>query len=330
LSGAATRDYRPTLQAAGQAFLGEAPFPAGVWDELCVWVDKKPAPRARPVGSPANSESEAPPAARPAAVQASEGPFIVLRTAYAWGYLRAAHFSSRPGHADQLHFDLWWEGANLALDPGTYLYNALPPWDNCLSGSLFHNTMTVNGLDQMQRAGRFLYLRWAQARLLRRMRLPDGSGEVVEAEHDGYRRLGIVHRRQVACQGLRWTVVDEMLPIASHSDRQSSSQSYSFRLHWLLPDWPWKLQGTALQLDTPRGPLRLESSGLVHQVQLARAGKLLAGADAVHPATGWISPTYGQKYPALSLAIKANGAAADLPLRWVSEWLLPEGGGGHA
>ena len=82
-----------------------------------------------------------------------------------WAYLRAARFTGRPGHADQLHLDLWWCGLNVAQDAGTYLYNAPPPWDNALARSEVHNTLVVNGLEQMTRAGRFLYLERAQARV---------------------------------------------------------------------------------------------------------------------------------------------------------------------
>jgi len=57
-------------------------------------------------------------------------------------------------------------GLNVAHDPGTYLYNAAPPWDNALAGSDVHNTVTVDGGDQMLRAGRFLYLDWAQAQVV--------------------------------------------------------------------------------------------------------------------------------------------------------------------
>ena len=80
-----------------------------------------------------------------------------------WAYLRTAQFTSRPSHADQLHLDLWWRGLNIARDAGTYLYNAPAPWDNSLTTTLVHNTVTINGRDQMTRAGRFLYLDWVNA-----------------------------------------------------------------------------------------------------------------------------------------------------------------------
>ena len=64
---------------------------------------------------------------------------------------------------DQLHFDLWWHGLNITQDAGIYLYNGEPPWDNPLVSTRVHNTITVDGLDQMTRGGRFLTLDWFPA-----------------------------------------------------------------------------------------------------------------------------------------------------------------------
>jgi hypothetical protein len=47
--------------------------------------------------------------------------------------------------------------------PGTFRYTAPAPWDNSLARTLVHNTIELNHQDQMKRAGRFLWLDWAQA-----------------------------------------------------------------------------------------------------------------------------------------------------------------------
>ena len=80
-----------------------------------------------------------------------------------WALIRAGRYTRRPFQADQLHVDLWWQGINLARDAGTYLYNGSPPWNNGFAGTAVHNTVTVDNHDQMRRAGRFLWLDWAQA-----------------------------------------------------------------------------------------------------------------------------------------------------------------------
>lgn len=301
-------EFRPVVQAAGKAFLGKAPMAAGNWDEMGLWLS----------GISPLEDTDG----------SGESSVKTVRLDHSWAYLRTARFSSRPGHADQLHVDLWWRGRNLALDPGTYLYNAAPPWDNALSRTCVHNTVTVNDQDQMTRAGRFLWLDWAQARLLEHEKAPDGAWERISAEHDGYRRLGVVHRRSMTgFKGGRWWVKDTLYA----QENLENSSEFSIRLHWLLPDWPWDLKAThtngELCLESPRGQVRLivgwQGEKLLpdcSEVSLVRAGELLSGKVAADSVLGWYSPSYGYKYPALSLSIRVR---CSLPFDITSEWLLP-------
>ncbi|MRR32281.1 hypothetical protein EG834_18575, partial [bacterium] len=96
-----------------------------------------------------------------------------------WGTLRAVTFHARPAHADQLNVDLWWHGRNIAQDAGTYLYNAPPPWDNTLGKTYVHNTLTVNGMDQMERAGKFLWLDRLNAAVLTHMESNSSSAQML-------------------------------------------------------------------------------------------------------------------------------------------------------
>ncbi len=313
LSNAAFWDYRPVVQAASGAFLGARMFPPGWWDETALWLGIR--------------LEDAPSTPRPI----SDGRLqpLVLRSKESWAYLRTARFTARPGHADQLHLDLWWRGLNVAQDAGTYLYNADPPWDNALACSLVHNTVTVDGRDQMTRAGRFLWLDWAQAQDIRREEAADGSWERYSATHDGYRRLGVAHRRQVCLYHPdHWLVKDELSAV-DQKERQAST--HALRLHWLLPDWGWKLDQfedvVRLNLEAPGGVISLEvnwettkDAQVTPTIQLARAGEVLFGQAPVSPVMGWISPTYGVRQPALSFSLSLN---ASLPLIWISKWTFP-------
>jgi len=235
-------------------------------------------------------------------------------------FLRTARFTSRPSHADQLHLDLWWHGLNVALDAGTYLYNAPPPWENALASTAVHNTVMVDGQEQMARAGRFLWLDWAQAQMVTREN--DSRGQIRHwvARHDGYRRLRVIHQRSldIAAGDDRVMVVDELLP-ASPAD---TDRVHTARLHWLLPDWPWTLQGNCLSLASPHGEVRLEITG-AGSLSLARAGELLAGPGPITPVTGWYSPTYSQKVPALALVAVLT---SQMPLTLTSHWQFPPSG----
>jgi hypothetical protein len=278
-------DYRPTAQAAARAFLRTS-LPSGLWDDMSLWLGLKPTDRI--------TESDA---------------YLTdnLRGQNSWGYLRASRFKSRLSHMDQLHFDLWWRGLNIAQDAGTYLYNAEPPWDNSLMTTRVHNAVTVNGRDQMTRSGRFLVLDWVNAYSKHLVDTDEKIVQRVLAYHKAYRRFGVDYERVVA------VMADETWIVSDDLQVKRRGVSRTFRLHWLLPDWEWKLspedRGVSLQVKSPYGWVKLLSKfetvslNMSYQISLARAGELIHGSGEVLPIDGWVSPTYGQKAPALSLAI---------------------------
>jgi hypothetical protein len=334
-------DYRPVLQAACCSFLGVRALPPGQWDELDLWIGDN---------TPAFSKTKGDLSS--IAISSVRPPHVLQIQAYdSWAYMRVAQFNARPGHSDQLHVDIWWQGLNIAQDAGTYLYNAPPPWDNALSSTDVHNTLTVNNCDQMNRAGRFLYLDWAQSHLLKHERDRAGEWERVTAQHVGYNRLGVTHRRTMTARndGI-WHIEDSVF--SSDQNLEKKNAPFSVDLQWLLPDWPWEvmefeqgqppknhenpsdseLNGVSgnrlkfgLNLLSPEGRIQLTVSsngkGVPLAVQIVRAGKLVYGNGEVSPTWGWISPTYGQKNPGLSLRVKQ---VKDLPINFTSLWTLPE------
>jgi hypothetical protein len=319
-------DFRPVLQAAAYTFLGYRLFPPGPVDEMTLWLGKE-----LPQQNVPETRSVHPP-------PIPKQPHILRNDALgSWAYFRAARFTSRPGHADQLHLDLWWRGANIALDPGTYLYNAQPPWDNSLARTEVHNTITIDGKDQMWRAGRFLWLDWAQARILEFQRGEDGSLHSLTAQHDGYQGAGLLHRRKVSRQNSGWQVQDDLLP---SGNPPAGDSIFQIRLHWLLPDLPWQIIGKEneapstiqyiLGIKSIYGWIRLGvqievynsnlASERLSRLQLVRAGELVHGEGEFSPTWGWFSPTYNEKFPALSFSVILN---SHLPVRLTTEWILP-------
>jgi len=329
-------DYRPVLQAASLAFLGQHSFPEGQWDEMAVWFGKK---------GQAISDKGRLYAPDPLSLIPSVSTVLRNPRHSSWAYLRAVRFTSRPGHADQLHLDLWWRGLNIAQDPGTYLYNAPSPWDNALARTGVHNTVSVGKRDQMTRAGYFLWLDWAQAELIPKQRDQDGSLEQLVARHYGYRHLGIIHQRRViAFADGRWIIEDTLLPVSDSRPKvqqalSPTEPSHRARLHWLLPDWPWEIKEESrdsrieIRLKSPpgwismlvkiEGQWRSSASNDIFSYSsysLVRAGELLSGTDPISPTGGWFSPTYGQKIPALSFSLEVK---SPLPLSFVTEWTFP-------
>jgi hypothetical protein len=222
---------------------------------------------------------------------------------------------------------LWWRGLNVAQDAGTYLYNADPPWDNSLTTAFVHNTVTVNGRDQMTRAGRFLYLDWVNA-YRKNVTIHDPS--VIQCLSGRYRTPGFRHTRTISVfEGNRWQVVDEILPLRFLPSFFRPRPS-SFRLHWLLPDWEWKIDVQdskfKIHLNSPRGwvslSISVEPSVTENRprVTLVRAGETVYGSGNADPVRGWASPAYGVKIPALSLAVETTSTN---DVQFVSEFTFP-------
>ena len=343
LSSCSYADYRPVVQAAAMRFIGERAFPVGPWDELSLWLGSQSN------DSDLDTVDEIPPQAIVVKTYPESHLSIHDQSNSSWASLRVARFSSRPAHADQLHVDLWWREYNIALDPGTYLYNAPPPWENALIHSGVHNTVTIDGRDQMTQAGRFLWLDWAQAELIDSASDPDGKQIKIIAQHHGYNQQGITHRRSITCESSgKWMIEDDLVstqkrysnPAAGtgvSSANPDLDRIYRARVHWLLPDWSWEIdsnepnQDIGIKLRSPLGWINLqigiepatngteEHSGV--SIQLIRAGELVHGSGTVSPVSGWVSPTYGYKIPALSLAVEIDSG---LPIRFTSLWEFPQ------
>jgi len=315
-------DYRPVLHAAARAFL-DYDLPPGPWDEMALWFGTS-AGGPRRVALPRYLGDQ-------------------LHGKHSWAYLRTAQFSSRPSHADQLQFDLWWRGLNVAQDAGTYLYNAPAPWDNSLTTTLVHNTMAVNGRDQMTPAGRFLYLDWVNAY---RKSLISEDSAMLQQVRGRYRGRGYRHMRIASVfDNDRWLVEDEILllrmpcpvlRVETGTDSlepglQRENKPLTIRLHWLLPDFPWRVErnesGITLYLESPQGQIAVSVTHNSHPatddsgISLFCAGETLIGSAAPDPVRGWVSPTYGIKVPALSLAVEVESANE---VKFTSEFIFPK------
>lgn len=152
---------------------------------------------------------------------APNGGLVVLRSAPRrltmdvgpLGYLSiAAH-----GHADALAVTLSQGPDELVVDPGTGSYYGNPPWRNAFRGTRAHATVCVDGMDQSEIGGRFYWSRHA-ATTVRSVDLARG---IVDAGHDGYRRLDdpVSHRRWlIAAPGDPTVVVVDLLDGRSAHD----------------------------------------------------------------------------------------------------------------
>jgi len=306
-------DFRPLMRLGSCVLDRPSALQPGPWDEATLWLCGKSAKAAE----------------REPAYQVTSTPgYHRLGAENSWALVRAGRYTRRPFQADQLHVDLWWHGLNLAWDAGTYLYNGAPPWNNGLAGSAVHNTVMVDRRDQMRRAGRFLWLDWAQASgrsfstssTASLSKTSADSPNCFEGEHDGYRRLGVKHRRMVQCVTEdAWVIVDDLLGAGEHE----------LRLHWLLPDLPFEVIADSplcavLSAEKVRFRWNVFSSS-PGSAAIIRSGKILAGniegRNRNEELQGWESPTYGELCPAISLVYRVE---APLPVRIISVILAGE------
>ncbi len=192
------------------------------------------------------------------------------------GYLSiAAH-----GHADALAFTLSAAGEELLIDPGTYAYHTQKAWRDYFRGTAAHNTVCVDGLDQSEIGGNFMWLRKANARLIGH----DAAApvQVFEGEHDGYQRLAdpLLHRRRVEYDANRKRIVVK--------DILQCSGSHEIALHWHFAE------GCAVAPEGGGVRAAARRAGLLLSCSHGEAA-LLRGSEA--PIGGWISRRFDEKHP---------------------------------
>lgn len=149
LSGLPAGDFRPAVGAAQALFLGSR-LPAGPWDETALLLLGPMPVTVHALGPPSSLDCR----------EAGVG---LLRNYRGTAFFRApTTWRSRPSQADHQHVSLYWDGAWVTEDLGTYSYRGTGAED--FGSALHHNTVTVERRGPMRKAGRFLWLPWTRCR----------------------------------------------------------------------------------------------------------------------------------------------------------------------
>lgn len=88
------------------------------------------------------------------------------------------------GHADALSFQMFIDGCPVFVDPGTYIYHCDLESRNAFRKTENHNTVCINGKDQSEMLGAFLWGRKAECELLEYSE--DTDKVLVKASHNGF------------------------------------------------------------------------------------------------------------------------------------------------
>ncbi len=285
-------DFRPTMQTASLLTRGERLFEPGPWDENAAWFL---GPKA--LDAPLRRT------ARRSVSFAGTG-FHVLRGADPATYcaFRCGTLRDRFSQIDMLHADVWWRGQNVLVDAGSYQYNGADRWHSHFLATESHNTVMVDGRDQMLHFRRFKNLYRTRAALTAFEAAVGGGGRMA-GEHYGYQRHpgGCVHHRTVLVAAADLFVV---------LDSIRGEGEHRARLHWLGGEYPFREVEGGFGLETPEGEFQvvvLDASGS------PVPGDVVAGQGL--PARGWLSRYYGEKVAVPSLVVERQGM---LPFTLVS------------
>jgi hypothetical protein len=185
-------------------------------------------------------------------------------------------------HADALGFELRVDGVDLLIDPGTFTYRPGSPWRSYFRSTSAHNAVELDGTDQSQSGGPFLWTRHATTTVL------EHRDSVVEATHDGYARFDgcTVGRR------IEW-VADDLVITDSVTFAASAPSSHDVAIHLHL--------GPAVRctLDGAEALLEWGSGAAVLQLDGAARWSMYQGSD--EPMLGWCSTEYGVVEPSVTL-----------------------------
>jgi len=184
------------------------------------------------------------------------------------------------GHADALAFTLSLGGIEMLVDPGTYAYHTQGDWRAYFRGTAAHNTIRIDGRDQSEQGGNFMWLRKAKGECSRWLSTADE--DVFDGSHDGYLALEdpVLHRRAIALDKRTRTIAIE--------DTLQMDGAHTVELFFHAHE------GSAVELDrngatVTRGARRLR----IELPDVAGEARVLRGS--IDPIGGWVSRAFDRK-----------------------------------
>lgn len=256
------RDYRPQLQALEWILDGTVAGPE-IFEDVRWLAGGQPIKMSEEGGD------------RPRALhQFQDGGYILYHEPDTTSFIRCCSYRDRPHQADDLHLDIWVNGANVFRDAGSYLYNTSEEWIRYFNGSEGHNGIMINDEDQMLKGPRFIWYFWPEAIDVQARKTEDGFS--FTGELDAFQQMGPDIRWRRSVQYTRsprcWLVVDEVSGLSAPTIRQ---------LWHPHPDWANRILIEAS--DDQGNPLDRQDE------------------------QGWFAPRYGAREPAPQWSFYGRG-----------------------
>jgi hypothetical protein len=185
------------------------------------------------------------------------------------------------GHADALSFTLSVGGREFLIDPGTYAYHTQERWRQYFRGTMAHNTVRIDGLDQSVPGGNFMWLRHARAGCSLWLSSPEKDS--FEGWHDGYMRLEdpVKHRRLLQLDKRERRVLIE--------DVLEMEDQHEVELLFHCSE--------ACRVDPVPGGYALERDGVTIKLLLPAGGAARVERGALAPIAGWVSRAFDRREP---------------------------------
>ncbi len=226
----------------------------------------------------------------------SHGPSQALVDCGELGYLSiAAH-----GHADCLSLLYGTGGRWLTVDPGTFCYHGSRDWRDHFRSTSAHNTVAIDGRNQSEIIGPFMW--GARARAKQRIWCTTLMGDVFEGSSDGYGPSKVTHTRTVALMASGACVVMDRL---TGSGRHDVSTGFQFPPGVSVTETASSMKALrAFEVNDGKGGIMTVHAGVLPGL---RCGVAEGGED---PKAGWTSRGFGERSPAPRLQLDGE---VDLP-----------------
>jgi hypothetical protein len=200
------------------------------------------------------------------------------------------------GHADALAFTLSVGGREFLVDPGTYAYHTQERWREYFRGTGAHNTVRIDGLDQSEQGGNFMWVKHARAGC--GLWLSSAEKDTFEGWHDGYMRLAdpVKHRRllELDKRARRLVIEDSLTMAEEHEVELFFHCAEDCRVDAIAQGYLIERDGIRLRLTLPAG-----GSAEVYRGSLA-------------PLSGWISRGFDRRQPTSTIVWRAKLSALAL------------------
>ncbi|MCK4733304.1 MAG: heparinase II/III-family protein [Methanophagales archaeon] len=198
-------------------------------------------------------------------------------------------------HNSRLSFELFAYDKSFIIDPGTYIYTTDMEMRNLFRSTRYHNTVVVDDKEQNRFDDDQLFTMNLDAAVNVNRWIVTENYDFLDAEHNGYSRLNVVHRRQIYFnkEEKYWVITDMLTGEGCHK--------YDLYFHF-APMELKEIDELVIETDNKTGAniviAPLETDGIKLEIE-----------------NGWVSYSYGKKVEA---PIVKYSKTAEVPTEFIT------------